>query len=107
MFYFLSLHCKNLFVTGKNNHMAGMEAHIASPPQSAVQLNSPILDRANSSVLDESPVFSNQNVGESGNSLGLAYIQINPCNILCKHRNFYSCFVLFLVLEKRMQGIPL
>ncbi|KAG4394623.1 hypothetical protein GLYMA_20G069750v4 [Glycine max] len=52
--------------TGKNNHMAGMEAHIASPPQSAVQLNSPILDRANSSVLDESPVFSNQNVGESG-----------------------------------------
>ncbi|KHM99314.1 Serine/threonine-protein kinase 36 [Glycine soja] len=44
----------------------GMEAHIASPPQSAVQLNSPILDRANSSVLDESPVFSNQNVGESG-----------------------------------------
>ncbi|TKY53544.1 Serine/threonine-protein kinase TIO [Spatholobus suberectus] len=52
--------------TGKNNHMVGKEEHIASPLQSEVQLNGPNLDRANSSVLDESPGFSNQNVGESG-----------------------------------------
>ncbi|KAK7393136.1 hypothetical protein VNO78_21601 [Psophocarpus tetragonolobus] len=52
--------------TGKNNHMAGTEEHIASPLQSEVQLNGPNLDRANPSVLDESPGFSNKNVGESG-----------------------------------------
>jgi len=70
--------------------MAGTEEHIASLLQSAIQLNSPNLDRANTSVLDESLGFSNQNVGESGNSLGLAFIQISPCNILCKHRNFLA-----------------
>nr|KYP49748.1 Serine/threonine-protein kinase 36 [Cajanus cajan] len=52
--------------TGKNNHMAGMEEHIASPLKNEVQLNGPNIDRANSKVLDESPGFSNQNVGESG-----------------------------------------
>ncbi|RDX89386.1 Serine/threonine-protein kinase TIO, partial [Mucuna pruriens] len=51
--------------TGKNNHVAGMEELIASPLQNEVQLNGPNLDRANSSVLDESPGFSNKNVGES------------------------------------------
>ncbi|KAF1899134.1 hypothetical protein Lal_00019256 [Lupinus albus] len=41
--------------------------HIASPLQSDAQFNGPNIERANSSVLDESPGFSNQNaVGESG-----------------------------------------
>ncbi|CAJ1967824.1 unnamed protein product [Sphenostylis stenocarpa] len=52
--------------TGKNNHMVGMEEDFASPLQSEVQLKGPNLDRTNSSVLDESPGFSNQNIGESG-----------------------------------------
>ncbi|QCE05522.1 fused [Vigna unguiculata] len=52
--------------TAKNNHMAGMEGHIASPLQSEAQLNGHNIDRTNSSVLDDSPGFSNQNIGESG-----------------------------------------
>ncbi|KAK8468159.1 hypothetical protein PHAVU_007G241300 [Phaseolus vulgaris] len=52
--------------TGKNNHMVGAERHIASPLQSEAQLNGPNLDRTNSSVLDESPVFSDQNIGDTG-----------------------------------------
>ncbi|XP_047161227.1 serine/threonine-protein kinase TIO isoform X1 [Vigna umbellata] len=52
--------------TGKNNHMAGMEGHIASPLQSEAQLNGHNIDRTNSSVLDDSPGFSNQNIVESG-----------------------------------------
>jgi len=51
--------------------MVGKEGHIASPLQSEAQLNGPNLDRTNSSVLDESPGFSKQNIGESGNSLAL------------------------------------
>ncbi|OIW21789.1 hypothetical protein TanjilG_10829 [Lupinus angustifolius] len=40
--------------------------HIASPLQSDAQFNGPNIERANSSVLDESPGFSNQNaVGET------------------------------------------
>ncbi|XP_019433864.1 PREDICTED: serine/threonine-protein kinase TIO [Lupinus angustifolius] len=43
------------------------EDHIASPLQSDAQFNGPNIERANSSVLDESPGFSNQNaVGETG-----------------------------------------
>ncbi|KAL6571111.1 hypothetical protein OROGR_000661 [Orobanche gracilis] len=53
--------------TGKSNFEAGLEDHITSPLQSGAQFNGPNLERANSSVLDESPGFSNQNdVGESG-----------------------------------------
>ncbi|KAL2326660.1 hypothetical protein Fmac_025718 [Flemingia macrophylla] len=52
--------------TGKNNHMKGMEEHNTSPLQNEGQLNVPNIDMANCKVLDESPGFSNQNVGESG-----------------------------------------
>jgi len=78
-FYFLSLHCNVYFVTGKNNHMAGMEGHIASPLQSEAQLNGHNIDRTNSSVLDDSPGFSNQNIGESGTSVCfiVQYMQIS------------------------------
>ncbi|RZB86819.1 serine/threonine-protein kinase TIO-like isoform X1 [Glycine soja] len=53
-------------VEGKTIQTPTTEEHIASLLQSAIQLNSPNLDRANTSVLDESLGFSNQNVGESG-----------------------------------------
>ncbi|XP_022640398.1 serine/threonine-protein kinase TIO isoform X2 [Vigna radiata var. radiata] len=44
----------------------GMEGHIASPLQSEAQLNGHNIDRTNSSVLDDSPGISNQNIVESG-----------------------------------------
>lgn len=71
IFIFLPFITMIYFVTGKSNYIAGFEDRIASPLQSEAQFNGPNLERANSSVLDESPGFSNQNaVGESGNFLG-------------------------------------
>ncbi|KAK7290480.1 hypothetical protein RIF29_04930 [Crotalaria pallida] len=53
--------------TGKSNNTAGFENHIAPPLQSDAEFNGSNIERANSSVLDESPGFSNQNaVEESG-----------------------------------------
>ncbi|XP_057429664.1 serine/threonine-protein kinase TIO isoform X3 [Lotus japonicus] len=53
--------------TVKNNHTKRLEEHIASPLHAEAQLNGSNIKKTNSSLLDESPGFSNENAtGESG-----------------------------------------
>jgi len=80
--------------------MVGAERHIASPLQSEAQLNGPNLDRTNSSVLDESPVFSDQNIGDTGNSLGFIHCSLYANNIFGwgKHNLVFALPTVFLLL---------
>lgn len=91
--------------------MAGMEGHIASPLQSEAQLNGHNIDRTNSSVLDDSPGISNQNIVESGNPPGFIAHHMPICQYhFCTSNYWYSClhsFLVHCVMKKRVVALLL
>ncbi|KOM34342.1 hypothetical protein LR48_Vigan02g049200 [Vigna angularis] len=92
--------------TGKNNHMAGMEGHIASPLQSEAQLNGHNIDRTNSSVLDDSPGFSNQNIVESDVTRMFRPKELIECRIHLKNQELKCGYCFGLIYEvKPINGL--